>query len=135
MDIKKKIIEVALPLDVINKACMREKMIRHGHISTLHLYWARRPLASARAAIFASLIDDPSNNKELSESEVLEERDRIFKLIEELVLWENENDPVILEKAKKEIEKSTNNNPPIFLDPFAGGGAIPYEAQKLGLTT
>ncbi|MDC0253130.1 DUF1156 domain-containing protein [Chloroflexi bacterium] len=135
MEIKKKIIEVALPLDAINKACMREKSLRHGHISTLHLYWARRPLASARAAIFASLIDDPSNNKNLSESEVLEERDRIFKLIEELVLWENENDPFILEKAKKEIEKSTNNNPPIFLDPFAGGGAIPYEAQKLGLNT
>ena len=88
MDYKKKLIEVALPLEAINKACVREKSIRHGHISTLHLYWARRPLASARAAIFASLIDDPSNNTDLTEDEVLKERKRLFQLIEQLGLIE-----------------------------------------------
>ncbi|MBC8553108.1 MAG: DUF1156 domain-containing protein [Candidatus Brocadiales bacterium] len=133
MEYKKKLIEVALPLEAINKACSKEKSIRHGHISTLHLYWARRPLSSARAVIFSSLIDDPSNNKDLSEDEVLKERNRLFKIIEQLVLWKNENNQSLLGSVKHEINKSTNNQPPVFLDPFAGGGAIPYEAQKLGL--
>ena len=135
MDYKKKLIEVALPLQEINKACVREKSIRHGHPSTLHLYWARRPLASARAAIFASLIDDPSNNNKLSEHEITKERNRLLNFIKQIILWENENSKDLLEKAKKEILKSTDGRLPVFLDPFSGGGAIPFEAQKLGLKT
>lgn len=131
----KKLIEVALPLEKINEESAREKSIRHGHPSTLHLWWARRPLAAARAVIWASLVDDPSSHPELfpSEEDQLKERQRLFKILEDLVVWDNSNDEHVLNAAKKEILKSTNNNPPAFLDPFAGGGAIPLEAQRLGL--
>jgi len=132
MAYKKKLIEVALPLQAINEACIREKSIRHGHPSTLHLYWARRPLASARAVLFASLVDDPSEYLD-DEKEIKKRRDELFKLIEKLVLWENTNDKELLNIAHDEIKKSTNNNPPTILDPFAGGGSIPLEAQKLKL--
>lgn len=131
----KKLIEVALPLDKINEASAREKSIRHGHPSTLHLWWARRPLAAARAVIWASLVDAPSSHPELfpTEEEQNKERNRLFKILEDLVVWENSNNPEVLEAARKEILKSTNSNPPELLDPFAGGGAIPLEGQRLGL--
>ncbi len=132
---KKKLIEVALPLEAINEQSAREKSIRHGHPSTLHLWWARRPLAAARAVIWASLVDDPSSHPELfpTEEEQNAERQRLFGILERLVVWENSNNPDVLKAAKTEIMKSTDNNPPALLDPFAGGGAIPLEAQRLGL--
>jgi len=131
----KKLIEVALPLEKINAESAREKSIRHGHPSTLHLWWARRPLAAARAVIWASLVDDPSSHPERfpTEDDQSKERQRLFKILESLVVWENSNDETVLNLAKAEILKSTNNKPPVFLDPFAGGGGIPLEAQRLGL--
>lgn len=131
----KKLIEVALPLEKINAESAREKSIRHGHPSTLHLWWARRPLAAARAVIWSSLVDDPSSHPEKfpTEEEQNQERQRLFRILEDLVVWENSNDERVLEAAKAEIMKSTNGNPPALLDPFAGGGAIPLEAQRLGL--
>lgn len=131
----KKLIEVALPLEAINAEAAREKSIRHGHPSTLHLWWARRPLAAARAVIWSSLVDDPSAHPELYPTEEAQnaERQRLFGILEKLVKWENSNDPEVLAPAKAEILRSTNNNPPALLDPFAGGGAIPLEAQRLGL--
>ena len=132
---KKKLIEVALPLEKINAESAREKSIRHGHPSTLHLWWARRPLAAARAVIWSSLVDDPSSHPELfpTEEEQNRERQRLFSILEDLVVWENSNNEQVLEAAKAEIMKSTGGNPPELLDPFAGGGAIPLEAQRLGL--
>lgn len=131
----KKLIEVALPLEKINAESAREKSIRHGHPSTLHLWWARRPLAAARAVIWSSLVDDPSSHPELFPTEEAQnrERQRLFKILEDLVVWENSNNKDVLDAAKAEILKSTNNDPPALLDPFAGGGAIPLEAQRLGL--
>lgn len=131
----KKLIEVALPLEKINAESAREKSIRHGHPSTLHLWWARRPLAAARAVIWASLVDDPSSHPEKfpTEEEQNQERQRLFRILEDLVVWENSNNERVLDAAKAEILKSTNGNPPELLDPFAGGGAIPLEAQRLGL--
>lgn len=131
----KKLIEVALPLDKINEACAREKSIRHGHPSTLHLWWARRPLAAARAVIWASLVDDPSSHPELfpTEEEQHKERERLFAILEDLVIWENSNNQDVLGAAKKEILKYNQGKFPTLLDPFAGGGAIPLEAQRLGL--
>lgn len=132
---KKKLIEVSLPLEAINVASAREKSIRHGHPSTLHLWWARRPLAACRAVLFASLVDDPSSLPEQfpTEEEQIKERRRLHAIIEELVLWENSNNETVLAKARAEIMRSTNNNPPPVYDPFAGGGSIPLEAQRLGL--
>lgn len=131
----KKLIEVALPLEKINAESAREKSIRHGHPSTLHLWWARRPLAAARAVIWSSLVDDPSSHPEQfpTEEDQTAERKRLFKILEDLVVWENSNNEEVLAAAKAEIMKSTDNNPPALLDPFAGGGAIPLEAQRLGL--
>jgi len=192
LQVRKKLIEVALPLDAINKASAREKSIRHGHPSTLHLWWARRPLAAARAVIFAQMVDDPSDyvdvllsdskkrraaerelKKRLAEhaakqaladddaiaepeptlAEVVAEieRDRLFAILEDLVLWENTTNEAVLEKARAEIWQSwrracaenadhprarvlfDRNKLPGFHDPFAGGGALPLEAQRLGL--
>jgi len=135
MTYRKKLIEVALPLDAINAASAREKSIRHGHPSTLHLWWARRPLAACRAVLFASLVDDPSEHAEEFPSEQAQEqeRQRLFRLIEELVKWENSTNENVLRQARAEILKSTGGNPPPVLDPFAGGGSIPLEAQRLGL--
>lgn len=132
---KRKLIEVALPLEVINRESAREKSIRHGHPSTLHLWWARRPLAAARAVLFAQLVDDPSSHPEEFPTEELQrkERERLHKLIERLVVWENIQDEKLLAEAHAEILKSTDGNPPPILDPFAGGGTIPLEAQRLGL--
>jgi putative DNA methylase len=132
---KKKLIEVALPLEAINRESAREKSIRAGHPSTLHLWWARRPLAACRAVLFASLVDDPSAHPELfpTDSEQEKERDRLFDLIERLVLWENNNNSDILEAARIEIEASCEADVPTVVDPFSGGGSIPLEAQRLGL--
>jgi len=132
---KKKLIEVALPLEAINRASAREKSIRHGHPSTLHLWWARRPLAACRAVLFASLVDDPSAHPDKfpTEEDQELERQRLFRIIEELVKWENTNNEQVLETARHEILKSTDGNPPPILDPFCGGGSIPLEAQRLGL--
>src|SRR6516162_6487511 len=182
---RKKLIEVALPLDIINNASAREKSIRHGHPSTLHLWWARRPLATARAVIFGQMVDDPStyvgtllddpakrqaaeqelrNRRELCEAApdpgpepTLEdcaadiERQRLFDIITDLVQWENTTNEAVLEKARAEIWQSwrracadnvdhsrakelfDRNKLPAFHDPFAGGGALPLEAQRLGL--
>ena len=209
---RRKLIEVALPLDAINKASAREKSIRHGHPSTLHLWWARRPLAAARAVIFAQMVDDPSEYvdvllsdpkrkraamralkkrraehaatagdsgesggrespasaepaglttdtvlDERSERQALGdmaaelERERLFGIIEELVLWENTTNEEVLDRARAEIWQSwrracaenadhpraaaifDRDRLPAFHDPFAGGGALPLEAQRLGL--
>jgi putative DNA methylase len=131
----KKLIEVALPLEAINAEAAREKSIRHGHPSTLHLWWARRPLAACRAVLFASLVDDPSSHPEKFPTPEAEEkeRSRLFDIIERLVKWENISDKELYEEAYNEILKSTGGNPPPVLDPFAGGGSIPLEAQRLGL--
>ncbi|WP_299517926.1 DUF1156 domain-containing protein [uncultured Serinicoccus sp.] len=131
--IRKKLIEVSIPLEDINRESAREKSIRYGHPSTLHLWWARRPLAAARAVLFAQLVDDPSSNPEFSEEEQKAERERLHGIIRRLVKWENVNDETLLREAHDEILKSTSDNPPAILDPFAGGGTIPLEAQRLGL--
>ena len=135
MTYRKKLIEVALPLDDINREAAREKSIRHGHPSTLHLWWSRKPLAACRAVLFASLVDDPSSRPEEfpTEAEQERERERLFKIITDMVKWENINDEHILKKARAEILRSTDGNPPPVLDPFCGGGSIPFEAQRLGL--
>ncbi len=134
---KRKLIEVALPLETINRESAREKSIRHGHPSTLHLWWARRPLAAARAVLFAQLVDDPSSHPERFPTEAAQtaERERLHRLIERLAVWENSRDQLLLAEAHEEILKSTGGQPPPILDPFAGGGTIPLEAQRLGLET
>lgn len=153
----KKLIEVALPLDAINVASAREKSIRHGHPSTLHLWWARRPLAAARAVIFAQMVNDPGYQQGggfrygVNKEKATLERERLFKIIEDLVQWENTHNEEVLDRARAEIWRSwretcelNKNHPqaaelfnpeqlPGFHDPFAGGGAIPLEAQRLGL--
>src|ERR1700746_430640 len=101
---KKKLIEVAIPLEVINAASAREKSIRHGHPSTLHLWWARRPLAACRAVLFGSLVDDPSSHPERFPTEVEQEKERarLFGIIERMVLWENANNKMVLDAARAE---------------------------------
>ncbi|GAB2643812.1 DUF1156 domain-containing protein [Nocardioides ginkgobilobae] len=132
---KRKLIEVALPLEAINRESAREKSIRHGHPSTMHIWWARRPLAAARAVLFAQLVDDPSARPDRFPTEELqrEERERLHTLIAELCAWESGRNDRLLDAARREILASTGGNPPPILDPFAGGGAIPVEAQRLGL--
>ncbi|MCX7619124.1 DUF1156 domain-containing protein, partial [Tepidiforma sp.] len=157
---RKKLIEVALPLEAINREASREKSIRHGHPSTLHLWWARRPLAAARAVLFASLVDDPEEH--FPPEAARKERERLFDLLERLVNWDHVKDPQealdprkgVVAEAQYEIAKSLAQSlgktppasandreaiaalleeaPPV-LDPFAGGGTIPLEAQRLGL--
>lgn len=133
--VKKKLIETSLPLEAINAASAREKSIRHGHPSTLHLYWSRKPLATARAVLFAQLVDDPAARPE--EFPTVEsqdkERARLHALMEKLIIWENSNDEKLLEQAREEIRKSNDGKLPAVVDPFAGGGSIPLEAQRLGL--
>lgn len=149
MSYRKKLIEVALPLDVINKEASREKSIRHGHPNTLHLWWSRKPLAVSRAVLFAQMIDDPSAWPDLFPTEEAQkrERERLFGIIKRLVKWENANDETVLTEVRDEIWKSWRRacagkddkelyNPdrlPGVHDPFAGGGSIPLEAQRLGL--
>ena len=152
---RKKLIEVALPLEVINQESIHEKSVpRRGHPATLHLWWARRPLAACRAVLFAQLVDDPSAwpEKFTTEADQEKERQRLFRIIERLVPWEASTDEKVLCEAQYEIARSLawnrgeapplNNReallaylaehaPPI-LDPFCGGGSIPLEAQRLG---
>ena len=150
---RKKLIETALPLDAVNAESAREKSIRHGHPSTLHIWWARRPLAAARAVIFAQLVDDPAAvPEEFPTPEAQEaERQRLFRLLEQLVRWENSTNEALLAEARAEIRRGwlracadnagqpeaarlfDPDRPPPFADPFAGGGALPLEAQRLGL--
>ena len=132
---KKKLIEVAIPLEAINAASVREKSIRHGHPSTLHLWWARRPLAACRAVLFAQLVDDPSSqpDKFPTEEAIEAERKRLFQIIEDLVKWENSSNEEVLERARAEIRASCGGEMPPIYDPFSGGGSIPLEAQRLGL--
>jgi len=134
---KKKLIEVALPLVKINEESAREKSIRQGHPSTLHLWWARRPLAAARAVLWSSLVDDPSAHPEAfpTEEDQAIERKRLFDILERLVRWEAINDEDTLREARAEIVKSCEGELPRIVDPFAGGGAIPLEALRLGLPT
>lgn len=134
--VKKKLIEVALPLEAINAESAYEKMPGIGaHPRGLHLWWARRPFVAARAVIWSSLVDDPSSHPEQfpTEEAQQQERTRLFDILTKLVKWENSNDETLLAEARAEIMRSTDNNPPALLDPFAGGGAIPLEAQRLGL--
>src|SRR5580700_5194726 len=132
---RRKLIEVSIPLEAINTASAREKSIRHGHPSTLHPWWARRPLAACRAVLFAQLVDDPSAHPELFPSEVDQdkERRRLFAIIERLVPWEAVTDKKVFEEARAEIRRCYPNGPPTIVDPFCGGGSIPIEAQRLGL--
>lgn len=136
LQMNKKLIEVALPLDEINTASAREKSIRHGHPSTLHLWWSRKPLATARAVLFAQLVDDPSAHPERFPTADAQqaERERLFKIIDDLVQWKNTNDETVLDRARAEIAASCGGALPAVMDPFAGGGSIPLEAQRLGLT-
>src|SRR5664280_2642455 len=135
MTYKRKLIEVALPLEAINRESAREKSIRHGHPSTLHLWWARRPLAACRAVLFAQLVDDPSAHPDKFPTEQAQavERRRLFDLIERLVVWENSGNEALFRQAYNEIAKCFDGKPPAILDPFCGGGSIPLEAQRLGL--
>jgi len=148
---RRKLIEVALPLEAINKETAREKSIRHGHPSTLHLWWARRPLAACRAVLFSSLVDDPGEpnapqeyldqldrlpgGAELPPETPIAEvrREKLFRFIEELVKWENSNNERVIGTARQLILAATEGKPPPVLDPFCGGGSIPLEAQRLGL--
>ncbi|BCM84249.1 DUF1156 domain-containing protein [Methylobacterium indicum] len=155
--VRKKLIEVSIPLEAINAASAREKSIRHGHPSTLHLWWARRPLAACRAVLFAQLVDDPSSwpdRFDHDDEKIEAERKRLHKVIERLVPWEASNDEHILNEARWEIARSVawgrgeeppprddgpaildylqTKAPPVY-DPFSGGGSIPLEAQRLGL--
>lgn len=147
----KKLIEVALPLDDINVASAREKSIRHGHPSTLHLWWARRPLAAARAVIFAQMVNDPGGERGYyagkTRAQADAEREKLFQILRDLVQWENTNNEEVLTRARAAIADSwretcelNKGKPgfdpeqlPAFHDPFAGGGALPLEAQRLGL--
>lgn len=137
MTFNRKLIEVALPLATINAEAAREKSIRHGHPSTLHLWWARRPLAAARAVLWASLVDDPSAHPEAFPTEEAQrlERMRLFDILERLVPWDASQDQSILTEARAEITQSCDGDLPKILDPFGGGGAIPLEALRLGMPT
>src|SRR5450756_2355266 len=133
--IKRKLIEVSLPLEDINRESSREKSIRHGHPSSLHLWWSRKPLSTCRAVLFASLVDDPSARADEFPTQEAQdaERRRLFDIIEQLVKWDSSNEEKVLASAHAEIMRSTDGNPPPVLDPFCGGGSIPLEAQRLGL--
>jgi putative DNA methylase len=150
---RKKLIEVALPLEAINKASVREAYIYRGNPSALHKWWAQRPLAAARAVIFGQMVDDPSSHPDIFRTEKAQEkeRQRLFRIIEDLVQWENTTNEKVLQQARDEIWQSwraacaenvdhprakelfDRHKLPAFYDPFAGGGTLPLEAQRLGL--
>jgi putative DNA methylase len=132
---KPKLIEVAIPLEDINRESQRENYIYRGNPSALHKWWAQRPLAACRAVLFAQLVDDPSTHPEqfpTNEAQAAE-RERLHGIIKRLVVWENIHDEALLKEAREEIWKSCDGNPPPILDPFAGAGSIPLEAHRLGL--
>jgi putative DNA methylase len=153
---RKKLIEVALPLDAVNReSALRKRKAPSGYPTTLHKWWAQRPLAAARAVIFAQMVDDPSSDPQRFPTEETQEteRQRLFKLIQDLVLWENSGNARLLAQAREEIHRSWRgtcaqnqldprvkelfdpNKLPVFHDPFAGGGSLPLEAQRLGMET
>lgn len=135
---KKKLIETSIPLDEINAQSVREKSIRKGHPSTLHLWWARRPLAAARCVIFCSMVDDPAEHAELfpTKEDQDRERERLFSIIRRLANWDNIGDERLYEEARVEMVRyAPDGKLPEFLDPFAGGGTLPLEAQRLGLVS
>lgn len=132
---KRKLIEVALPLEVINTESAHEKSVpRKGHPATLHLWWARRPLSAARALLFAQLVDDPSSRPEEFSSESLQraERERLHGLIERLAKWENTTDTKLMTEAYAEISRSNDGKPPVIVDPFAGRGDDPAGSSTSG---
>ena len=132
---KKKLIEVAIPLEAINAASMHEKSVKQGHPSSLHQWWARRPLAACRAVLFAQLVDDPSAHPEEFPTHLEQEteRRRLFSIIEDLVKWENSANKEVIERAQNEIRRSCDGLLPQIYDPFSGAASIPLEAQRLGL--
>ena len=123
---RKKLIEVALPLEAINAASAREKSIRHGHPSTLHLWWARRPLAAARAVLFTQMVDDPSARPELfpTDEGQSRERQRLFRIIEELVKWENTTNETVLEAASGGDSEKLAADLRGQQEPSQGGGTL-----------
>lgn len=134
---KRKLIEVGIPLKEINDASAKEKRVRVGHPSMLHLWWARRPLAACRAVLFSQLVDDPSERPDLfpTQEEQDRERQELHRLIRELIRWDNSTNSELFKKANEKIRISCGNDgPPPILDPFAGGASIPLEAQRLGLS-
>jgi putative DNA methylase len=133
---QKKLIEVALPLEAISaESSLRKRKAPAGYPTTIHKWWAQRPLAACRAVLFASIVNDPSSRPQEfpTEDDQERERQRLFRIIEELVKWENSTNERVLAQARAEIMKATDGNPPPVLDPFCGGGSIPLEAQRLGL--
>lgn len=134
---RRKLIEASIPLEKINEQSAREKSIRHGHPSTLHLWWSRKPTATARAVLFAQIVDDPSTRPDLFPTKEEQEKERLelFRIIEEISNWDTVKDDKIgaFEAARQRIQLYTDGNPPLVADPFAGGGSIPLEAQRLGL--
>ncbi|MDD6373736.1 MAG: DUF1156 domain-containing protein, partial [Bifidobacteriaceae bacterium] len=131
---RKKLIETSIPLTDINAESVREKSLRHGLPSTLHLYWARRPLATTRTILFAQLVDDPSSRPDRfpTEEEQDRERTRLHGIMKRLASWDNIHDAELYRDARQAILDSNDGVEPAVLDPFAGGGAIPLEAQRLG---
>jgi len=123
---QKRLIEVSFPVKEVSIESAREKNIRHGHISTLHIWWARRPLAASRATAYAALVPAPKDMDEWQK-----QRDFIIQLCK----WENSNNPQLIERARKAILTANGGVPPKVLDPFAGGGSIPLEALRLGCET
>ena len=123
--IDRRFIEDSFPIRAVSIESAREKAIRQGHIATLHIWWARRPLVASRAINYAALIPAPKDD----------ERDNVTKFITEMARWQNSNNSNILERAKKDIIKANNDVPPKVLDPFSGGGSIPLEALRLGSET
>lgn len=151
MTYRKKLIEVSLPLEAINKEAIRENYIYKGNPSSIHKWWSGKPLSASRAILFAQLVDDPSAYL-TDENKITEERERLFDIIRNLVIWENNSNEEVLDEARKEIAQSVARDlsvdvpvgkeavreflaskAPSVLDPFAGGGSIPLEAQRLGL--
>lgn len=135
MPARKKLIEVALPLEAINRESATDKVLSVGHPTTLHYWWAPRPLPACRAVVFASLVDDPSAHPDRfpTEEDQAKERARLFSLMEELITWGNRSNPDLLKQAGDEIARSVDGALPTLLDPFAGRGLIPLEGQRLGL--
>lgn len=137
MTYKKKLIEVALPLAAISESSAKERLVKRGKPSSVHLWWARRPFVSARAVLWASLVDDPSSNPEEFPTDAQQaiERERLFEILIRLTRWEASNDQQVLEEAKREILRSCRGATPTIVDPFGGGGTIPLESVRLGLDT
>lgn len=135
--IKKKLIEVAMPLDAINEISGHERYIHHGHPNTLHLYWARRPLSACKAVLFGQLIDDPSSHPDKFPTldDQKKERSRLFEMMIQLIQWKNRNNKAIFTQALNEIKASNGGKIPTIYDPFSGGGSIPLEALRMGLVS